>query len=78
MVQKLEKRGTQLLNGCERQFHLRFDARRPSHLKSTPSLDRVPEERGLADAGFAVQDQHAAASAVKQPVEDLALAVPAE
>ena len=80
-VEKLEERGTQLLNRCERELHLRFDPGRPGDPKPAPSLDRVVEQRGLADARFAMHHQHAAtpaAHAVQQPVEHLALAFPAE
>ena len=80
-VHKLEERGTQLLNRRERELHLRFDPGRPGDPKLAPSLDRVLEQRGLADARFAVHHQHAAAPAahaVQQPVEHLALAFPAE
>jgi hypothetical protein len=80
-VHKLEERGTQLLNRCERELHLGFDPGRPSGPKPARSLDRVVEQRGLADARFAMHHQHAAASAahaVNEPVEHLALAFAAE
>jgi hypothetical protein len=80
-VQTLEERGTQLLNRRERELHIRFDAGRPGDPKRTPSLDRILEQRRLADAGFAMHHQRAAttaAHAVQQPVEYLALAFPAE
>ena len=78
---KLEERGTQLLNRCEWELHLRFDPGCPGDPKLAPSLDRVLEQRRLADARFAIHHQHApapAAHAVQQPVEHLALAFPAE
>ena len=59
-VHEAEERETQLLNRRERQLHLRFDASRPDDPELAPSLDRVLEERGLADPGLAVHDQHAA------------------
>jgi hypothetical protein len=49
--------------------------------KPPPSLDRVLEQGGVADARVAMQDEDAAlpaAHAVQQPVEHLKLAVPAE
>jgi hypothetical protein len=81
MVQKVEERGTQLLSRCERELHLRFDPGCLGDPKPARSLDRVIEQRGLADARFAMHHQHAAApaaAAVQQPVEHLALAFPAE
>jgi hypothetical protein len=80
-VRKVEERGTQLLSRRERELHLRFDPGRPGDPKLARSLDRILEERRLADARFAMHDQHAAAPAahaVQQPVEHLALAFPAE
>ncbi len=80
-VEKIEKRGTQLLNRCERELHLRFDPGRPSDPKLARSLDRVLEQSRLADACFAVHHQHAAAPAahaVQEPIEHLALALPAD
>ena len=80
-LHELEERGTQLLNRRERELHLRFDPGGPSDPEVAPGLDRVLEQRGLADARFAVHHQHATtpgAHAVQQPVENLALAFPAE
>jgi hypothetical protein len=77
-VQKVKERGTQLLKRRERQLHLRFDAGRPSDPKLAPSFYFVLEQRGLADACFAVHDQHAAAPDAQQSVEDLTLAFTAE
>jgi hypothetical protein len=81
VLEKLEERGTQLLNGRERELHLRLDPGRPGDPTPSPSLDRVLEQGGLADARVATHDQHApmpAAHTVKQPVEHLAFAFPAE
>jgi hypothetical protein len=80
-VHKLKERGTQLLNRCERELHLGFDPGGPGDPKLARSLDRVVEQRGLADSRFAIHDQHAAmpaAHAVQEPVEHLAFAFPAE
>jgi hypothetical protein len=41
---------------------LRLDPEGPGDLKLAPSLGRVLEQGGLADAGFALHHQHAAAS----------------
>ena len=78
---KLEERGAQLLNRGERELHLRFDPGRLGGPKLARSLDRVVEQRRLADARFAMHYQHAAvpaAHAVQQPVEHLPLTLPAE
>ena len=80
-LHELEERRTQLLNRRERELHLRLDPGRPGDPKLARRLDRVLEQRGLADARFAVHHQHAAAPAahaVQQPVEHLALAFPAD
>jgi hypothetical protein len=80
-VHKVEERGTQLLNRCERELHLGFDPGRPGDPQPARSLDRVVEQRRLADARFAMHHQHTAtpaAHAVQEPVEHLALAFPAE
>ena len=69
---QVEERGTQLLNRCERELHLRLDPGRPGDPKLARSLDRVLEQRRLADARFAVRHQHAAAPAahaVQQSIE---------
>ena len=80
-VHKVEERGTQLLNRRERELHLRLDPGRPGDPKLARSLDRVLEQRRLADARFAMHHQHAAAPAahaVQQSIEHLPLAFAAE
>jgi len=80
-VRKLEERGTQLLDRSERKLHLRFDPGRPGGPKLARRFDRVLEQRGLADARFAMHHQYAAAPAaraVQEPVEHLAFTFPAE
>jgi hypothetical protein len=62
-VQKVEERRTQLLNRCEREFHLRLDPGRPGDPKLARCLNRVFEQRRFADARFAVHHQHDAAPA---------------
>ena len=79
--QEVETRVAQLVNRCERELHLRLHPGRPRDPKLARSLDRVLEQRRLADARFAIHHQHAAAPpahAVQQPVEHLALAFPAD
>ncbi|HEX3834040.1 MAG TPA: hypothetical protein VHW04_18815 [Solirubrobacteraceae bacterium] len=80
-VPKVEERGTQLLNRCERELHLPFDSGRPDDPKLARSLDRVLKQRGLADARFAIGHQHAAAPAahaVQQSIEHLPLTFAAD
>ena len=62
-VPKVEERGTQLPNRCERELDLPLDPGRPGDPKLARSLDRVLEQRRLADARFAVRHQNAAAPA---------------
>ena len=64
------------------ELHLPLDAR-PSRAtrKSSRRLDRVLEQRRLADAGLSVHHEDGAVAAprgLQQPVEHLALALPAE
>jgi hypothetical protein len=80
-LEKLDERGTELLNGRKWELHLRLDPGGPGDPKSSRSLDRVLERGGLANAGVATHDQHAPVSAahiVKQLVEHLELVLPAE
>jgi hypothetical protein len=77
----VEERRTQLLHRCERELHLSLDPDSPGDPELRSSLDRVLEQCGLADAGLAMHDQHAAtpgAHAVQQPVEHVALAFAAQ
>jgi hypothetical protein len=58
-----------------------LDPGRPGDPKLARGFNRVSEQRRLADARFAVHDQHGAgpaAHAGQEPVEDRALAVPTE
>jgi hypothetical protein len=80
-VHKLKERGTQLLNRRERKLHLRLYPEGPGDAKVAPMVDDVLEERGLADACFAMHHQRAAAPgarAVQESIERLALSFPAE
>jgi hypothetical protein len=80
-LHELEERGTELLNRRERELHLRLDPERPGDPELGPSLGCVLEQGGLADARVAVHHQHApvpAVHAVKQPIEHLTFAFPAE
>ena len=63
------------------ELHLALDAGGAGDAEVRRRLDRVLEQGGLADARVAVHDQDAAVPAargVQQPVEHLALALPAE
>jgi hypothetical protein len=65
---ELEERGTELLNRRERELHLRLDPEGPGDPKLACSGDRVLEQRGLADARFAMHHQHAAAALLEHTV----------
>ena len=62
---KLQERRTQLLNRCERELNLRLDPGDPGDPKLARSLDRVLEQRRLADARFATHHQHTPAAAAR-------------
>jgi len=71
-VQKVQEGRAKLLSRGERDLHLCLDADRPGEAKRASGLRRILEQGGLADARFAVEHQHAPASAaraVQQPVE---------
>jgi hypothetical protein len=56
----------------EGQLHLGLDAHRTRDATSRSALDHVLEERGLADAGFAPDDERRAPAAThrrQQPLE---------
>jgi hypothetical protein len=80
-LRELEDRGAQLLERRERKLHLSFDPTGPHDLEVRPRLDRVLQQGGLADARVAVDHQDPTASTARdlqQPLERLALALPAE
>ena len=71
-----EEGRTELLNRRERELHLRLDSRRLHDPEFASSRGRIMEKGRLADSGFPIHHQHpatAAAHAVQQPVEHLAL-----
>ena len=73
-----EKRRTQVLQRRKRQLHLALDAARAGDAELSLRLDRVIQQRRLADARLAVQHQDAAAAVARrpqQPVDRLALAL---
>jgi hypothetical protein len=78
---ELRERRAQLLDRRVRELHFRLDSDGPCDPKLGCGLDGVLEQRGLADAWFAMHDQGAGtsgANSVEQPVEDSALGFPAE
>jgi hypothetical protein len=80
-LHQLEKRGAQLLDRRERKLYLRLDPERPDDPKPPRGLDRLFEQRRLADTRLPVYHQHAATPAshfVQQPLEHLALALPTD
>src|SRR4029077_2563925 len=56
-LREVEKWSTQLLSRCERELHLCLDPDVLGDPKLGCSLDRILEERCLADARLAVYDQ---------------------
>ena len=80
-LHELEARRAQLLQRREGELHLSLDPDRAGDAEVRRRLDRVLEQRGLADARLAVDHQHAAvtvARGLEQPLEHVALALPAE
>ena len=66
---------------CVVELHLPFDARGPNDAKILARLDRVLEQRSLADAGVPMHDEHGAMTiprGTQEPLEHRALALPAE
>jgi hypothetical protein len=59
-IREVEEWSTQLLRRCERELHLSLDPDGPGDPKLGCGLDRILEERGLADARLAVDDQYPA------------------
>jgi hypothetical protein len=63
-----------------RKLHLRLYAGASEHAGARRVLDQVVQERGFANPGFATHQQRAAlpsSNGFDEPVEDLALALPA-
>ena len=80
-LHKLEERGTQLLNRREWELHLRLDPEGPGDPKVPSHLDRVLEQRGLANPRLSTHHQNPAVPAgggLQQPLEGLALTLPTE
>jgi hypothetical protein len=60
MIHMIEHRRTELLQGRVSKLHLGLDADRPHHLKPRCRLNRIIQQRSLADPGLATQDKRAA------------------
>ena len=78
---ELEDRRTELLQRRVVKLHLPLDAGSPNDAEILARLDRVLEQRGLADAGVSVHHKDGAASVprgIQQPLEHRALALPAQ
>jgi hypothetical protein len=81
VLDQLEDRRTELLQCRVVEFHLSLDARRPDDAKIVVLLDRVLEQRGLADAGDSEHHDDGAVTVsrgIQQPLEHRALAMPPE
>ena len=76
-VEPAEHRRAELMQPRERQLHLGLDPGDPRDAEARRLPRAVVQERRLADARLAAEDQHralAAAHVLQQPVERLALA----
>ena len=79
-VEPVEHRPAELMDPSERQLHLRLNARELRDSVAGRLTGGVAQQRGLADAGLAADDQDlalASANPRQQPVEQFALAGPA-
>lgn len=79
-VDELEDRRTEPLQRRVVELHLPLDTRSPNDAKILARLDRVLEQRGLADAGVSVHHEDGIVTApggIQQPLEHRALALPA-
>src|SRR5205807_7003149 len=80
-LQNAEALRAELVEGRERELHLRFDADGAGYPEARAGLDGVLEQGRLADARLAVHHQHAAVSLacrLQHAVEDSALALSSE
>jgi hypothetical protein len=70
-----------LLKGRVRELHLALDTRGPQDAKLPPGLDRVLQQCRFAGTRLSIHDQDStvpAARGLQEPLEHLALALPAE
>ena len=77
--QALQERSAELLQTCERELYLRFDARRPRDLAPGRTVTQIVQQGGLADARLSAQHQDPALAcphALYQPTQRFAFAVP--
>ena len=80
-LDELEDRRTELLQRRVVELHLPLDARSLNDTKILARLDRVLEERGLADAGVSLHEEDGAVTVpngIQQSLKHRALALPAE
>jgi predicted ester cyclase len=80
-VTERKDRRTQLLNRRERELHLALDSGAPDDSHGRRLVDRVVEQRRLADAGLAMDDEGATVSVTgrrHQPIEGRSFAFPTQ
>ena len=80
-LQPIRERRAQLMQPGERELHLRLDARRPGDAAAGRVLHQIAQQRALADAGLAAQQERPArarAHGRHELVQRLALPAPAE
>ena len=80
-LQAIHERRAELMQPGERELHLRLDARRPRDAAAGRAAHEVVEQRALADAGLAAQQQRPArtrAHARHELIQRSALTAPAE
>ena len=78
MLEAAEHGRAQRMQARERELHLGLDACRPGDTAPVGSLGQVPQQGGLADAGLAAEDEHAAltrAHARDEPLQHVPLAL---
>ena len=81
VLQEVEARGAQLLKRRVGEFHLTLDADGAGDSEVRGGLDRVLDQRGLANTGVTVHDENGAVAVprrTQQPVQHGPLALPAE
>jgi hypothetical protein len=79
-LEPIEKRRAQLMEPREGQLHLGLHARRPDHSTPRGACEEVIQQGGLADPGFASDDDRAARSGSgirEEAIELFALGAPA-
>jgi hypothetical protein len=70
-----DERQAELMQPGERRLHLGFDARRAGYVTTPSPLGQIVQERRLADARLAADDEHLALPGLgsrEEPVEHIA------